>query len=131
MTAIVDSIVQKDIPVAKVNQPVKINFTFNTNGEPETPNARIEARVISGGIITAMTHSPPTGSVFEQSEDKKTACVISVSTKSAGWGGNRNITLQFDSLPEGNGDYIVGTLYYYNADNIIGVGIPLYVKLGD
>ncbi|WP_299999917.1 hypothetical protein [uncultured Cedecea sp.] len=129
MTVIVDSIIQKNIPVAKVNQPVKINFDFNTNGLPETKNARIEVRVISDGIITDMSHAIPGGSVFEQSADKKTASVISISDNSAGWGKRRHVTLLFDALPEGRENYIVGTIYYFDANNIIGLGIPLVVGI--
>lgn len=123
---IVNSITQENIPLAEINKPVKINFIFDTDGKPEIPNARIEAMVIADGIITDMSHSPPGGSIFEQSEDKKQASVISVSENSTGgWGRGRTVTLQFSSLPYGKQDYIVGTLYYYNADNIIGLGIPL------
>ena len=129
MTVIVSNIIQTNIPVAHVNEPVKIIFDFNTNGEPEEKGARIEARVISDGVITAML--APAGSMFETSADNKIATVTSVADKSNGWGVKRSITLQFDALPTGSGDYIVGTLYYYNADNIIDLGIPLSVKLND
>lgn len=131
MTVIVDSIIQKNIPVAKINLPVKINFDFNTNGKPETKNARIEVRVISDGIITDMFHFAPGGSIFKQSADKKTASVISVSDKSAGWEQRRHVTLQFDTLPEGSENYIVGTIYYYDANNVIGLGIPLLVGINN
>lgn len=129
MTVVVNSIIQKDVPVARINKPVKLNFDFNTNGKPEDKGARIEARVISDGVITDMYS--PAGSKLTIAVDKKIAFVTSISEKSGGWRVNRHITLQFDSLPKGNGEYIVGTLYYYNADDIIGIGIPLLVNLTD
>ncbi|WP_224552544.1 hypothetical protein [Pectobacterium versatile] len=122
-------LIKKNIPITRVNESVKIEFTFDTNGAPETKNARIEALVIPDGIITDMYHL--SGSKFEQSSDEKSASVISTAEKSSGWGKDRYITLLFKSLPKGNDNYIVGTLYYYNADNVVGLGIPLIVKLND
>ncbi|MCS3429689.1 hypothetical protein [Klebsiella sp. BIGb0407] len=129
MTVIVNSIIQTNIPVAQVNKSVKISFDFNTNGGSEKKGARIEVRVISDSIITGMY--APMGSEFETSADRTIATVTSVADKSNGWGVNRHITLQFDVLPAGDGDYIVGTLYYYNTDNVLDKGIPLLVRLAE
>ncbi|GLY62717.1 hypothetical protein Pcaca05_35740 [Pectobacterium carotovorum subsp. carotovorum] len=83
--------------------------------------------MIGGVIITDMYH--PVGSKFEQSPDKRRASVISIAEPSNGWGRERYVTLQFESLPVGNGKYIVGLLCYYDSNGVPGLNTPILVDL--
>lgn len=125
------SITQKGIPIAEVNKPVIIEFDFDTDGSRESTGARLEALVINDSIITDMSYhvSVPESFFFVSSVTKKEAIVLCTNDNDSGWPRANSITLQFTSLPTGNSEYIVGTLYYYFPDRMIGPGIPLVVKL--